>query len=63
MKKIIRKNILSISGAITGFFYLKFIGGSTGACYIQSNPVRMTLNGALMGGLLLNIFQPKTIQQ
>ncbi|CAN5547895.1 DUF6132 family protein [soil metagenome] len=63
MKKIIRKNILTISGAvvgaIAGFFYWKFIGCSTGT----SNGVRMTLYGALLGGLLLNIFQPKTNQQ
>lgn len=67
MKKIIRKNILTITGAvvgaIAGFFYWKFIGCSNGTCYIQSNPVRMTLYGASLGGLILNLFQPKTNQQ
>jgi hypothetical protein len=67
MKKIIRKKILTITGAmagaIAGFFYWKFIGCSTGTCYIQSNAVRMTLYGALLGGLSLNILQPKIKQQ
>jgi len=67
MKKFLRNNILTIAGAvvgaIAGFFYWKFIGCSTGICYIQSNSVRMTLYGALMGGLSSNIFQPKIKQQ
>jgi len=67
MKKIIRKNILTITGtlfgALAGFFYWKFIGCSNGTCYLQSNPVRMTLYGALMGGLLLNLFKPTINQQ
>jgi hypothetical protein len=52
-----------VVGAITGFFYWKFIGCSTGTCYIQSNPVKMTLYSELMGGLILNIFKPKINQQ
>jgi len=67
MKKIILKNILTITGAvvvaIAGFFYWKFIGCSNGACYMQSNPVRMTLYGALMGVLILNMFKPTINQQ
>ena len=49
-------------GSIAGFLYWKFVGCTSGTCYIQSNPVRMTLYGALMGGLVLNIFQPQTKQ-
>lgn len=67
MKTILRKYMLTITGivvgAVAGFFYWKFIGCTTGTCYIQSNPVRMTLYGALLGGLVLNIFQPKNNQQ
>ena len=67
MKKITRKYLLIITGlvieAIAGFVCWNFIGYSNGSCYIQSNPLRMTLYGALMGGLVLNIFQPKTNQQ
>lgn len=61
--RIIRNNWLTISGvivgSIAGYLYWKFVGCTSGTCYIQSNPVRMTLYGALMGGLILNIFQPK----
>ena len=67
MKNIFKKNILTITGAvvgaIAGFFYWKFIGCRTGTCYIQSNPVRMTLYCALMGALSLNVIQPKINQQ
>lgn len=61
------KNILTITGvligSIAGYLYWKFIGCTSGTCYIQSNPARMTLYGALMGGPVLNIFQPETNQQ
>jgi hypothetical protein len=67
MKKIVKKNILTITGVLTGsvagFLYWKFIGCASGTCFIQSNPVRMILYGALMGGLILNMFQPKTTNQ
>ncbi len=67
MKNFFKRNILTISGvligSIAGFLYWKFIGCGSGTCYIQSNPVRMTLCGALMGGLLFNIIQPKTNKQ
>lgn len=63
----IKKNMLFISGvligSITGYLYWKFVGCTSGTCYIQSNPVRMTLYGVLVGGLMLNIFLSKTNQQ
>ena len=63
----LKKNILTITGvligSIAGFLYWKFIGCTSGTCYIQSNPFRMTLYGALMGGLVFNIFQPKINKQ
>jgi hypothetical protein len=63
----IKNYILTISGvligSVAGYLYWKFVGCTSGTCYIQSNPVRMTLYGALMGGLIFNIFQPKTNQQ
>lgn len=65
--KFIKKYTLTISGvmvgSVAGYLYWKFVGCTSGTCYIQSNPVRMTLYGALMGGLIFNIFQPKTKQQ
>lgn len=63
----IKKYLLTISGvlvgSVAGYLYWKFIGCTSGTCYIQSNQVRMTLYGALMGGLIFNIFQPKTNPQ
>ena len=52
-----------LMGAVAGYLYWKFVGCTSGTCYIQSNPVRMTLYGALLGGLILNLFQPKTNHQ
>lgn len=46
-------------GALAGFLYYKFVGCSSGTCAITSKPVNSTLYGALMGGLLFNIFQSK----
>ncbi len=44
-------------GAIGGFLYWKFIGCANGKCYLKSNPYYMTLYGALLGGLIINIFK------
>lgn len=67
MIKILKKHILVITGVITGsiagFLYWKFVGCTSGTCYIQSNPFRMTLYGALMGGLIFSMTQPKPKQQ
>lgn len=63
----LRRQLLTLSGvllgAVAGYLYWKFVGCTSGTCYIQSNPVRMTLYGALMGGLIFNLFQPKTNHQ
>jgi hypothetical protein len=39
-------------GALAGFGYYRFIGCSTGACPITSNPYASTLYGALIGWLI-----------
>ena len=61
MKKIFKNNLLTVIGVLVGgvggFFYWKYVGCVTGTCPIQSNPYRMTAYGAVMGGLLLSIFQ------
>ena len=44
-------------GAIGGYLYYYFVGCTSGTCVITSKPVNSTLYGALMGGLLLNIFK------
>lgn len=46
-----------IVGAIGGYLYYHFIGCANGTCSITSKPLNSTLYGAMMGGLLLNIFQ------
>jgi hypothetical protein len=43
-------------GAIIGYFYYFYIGCASGTCAITSKPFNSTLYGALMGGLLFNIF-------
>ena len=50
-------------GAIGGYLYYHYVGCASGTCAITSKPLNSTLYGAVMGGLLLNIFQkekPKT---
>lgn len=54
-----------LAGAIAGYLYYHYIGCVSGTCMITSKPLNSTLYGALMGGLLLNMFQkenPKNIE-
>jgi len=46
-----------IAGAIGGYLYYHFIGCNTGTCAITSQPVNSTIYGAIMGGLMFNIFK------
>jgi dolichol kinase len=48
-----------LSGAIGGYLCYHYMGCSSGTCAITSNPVNSTLYGAVMGGLLFNLFQKK----
>lgn len=63
MPKLLQKNKLTLIGifvgAILGYLYYYYVGCLSGTCSITSSPVNSTLYGALMGGLLLNIFQKK----
>ena len=45
-----------VFGAISGYLYYANIGCSSVTCAITSKPLNSTLYGALMGGLLFNIF-------
>ena len=47
-------------GAIFGYLYYHFVGCASGTCSITSNPLNSTLYGAVMGGLLFNIFEKKS---
>lgn len=60
MFKKYQRTILGILlGAILGYLYYHFVGCSSGICNITSKPLNSTLYGAMMGGLLLNIFEKK----
>ena len=48
-----------IFGAIGGYLYYKYVGCISGTCTITSKPINSTLYGALMGGLVGNLFQTK----
>ena len=44
-------------GAVAGYAYYHFVGCASGSCAITSSPVNSTLYGALLGGLLSNVFR------
>lgn len=46
-------------GALGGYLYYHFIGCHSGSCAITSKPLNSTLYGAVMGGLVINLFNPK----
>jgi hypothetical protein len=46
-------------GAVAGYAYYSFVGCASGTCAITSKPLNSTLYGALMGGLLFNLFATK----
>lgn len=46
----------AVVGAIGGYLYYYYVGCASGTCAITSRPVNSTLYGALMGGLLFNLF-------
>ncbi len=45
-----------VVGAIAGYAYYHYVGCASGTCMITSKPTNSTLYGALMGGLLFNLF-------
>lgn len=49
-----------IAGAIGGYLYYYYVGCIDGSCVITSKPFNSTLYGAVLGGLLLNMFQKET---
>ncbi len=46
-------------GALGGCLYWYFAGCADGTCPITSSPLNSTLWGAVMGGLLLSMFEPE----
>lgn len=49
-------------GALLGWFYWSQWGCTTG-CGITSSPVNSSLYGALMGGLVMNLFKKEDKQE
>lgn len=60
LKKYTLTIIGVLIGAIAGYAYYHYIGCASGGCPITSKPMNSTLYGALLGGLLFNIFQKDT---
>lgn len=44
-------------GAVAGFLYRKYVGCVTGSCPITSRPINSSLYGAVMGGLVGDMFR------
>lgn len=59
-KKYPRTILGILLGAIFGYLYYHFVGCASGTCAITSKPLNSTLYGAMMGGLLFNIFEKKS---
>jgi hypothetical protein len=55
-KAILISGIGIAIGAIAGYLYYFYIGCVSGTCAITSKPLNSTLYGALMGGLVFNMF-------
>jgi hypothetical protein len=47
-------------GALAGYTYYFYVGCASGTCSITSKPLNSTLYGALMGGLVFNMFVKDT---
>ena len=58
-KAILISGIGIAIGAIAGYLYYFYIGCVSGTCAITSKPLNSTLYGALMGGLVFNMFMKK----
>lgn len=52
-----------VVGAIGGFLYWRYVGCDSGGCPITSSPVNSSLWGAVLGGLLGSIFQPRSLKK
>lgn len=48
----------TVLGMVAGYLYWRYVGCASGTCPITSSPLMSTIWGGMMGGLLLNMFQP-----
>ncbi|HRG57607.1 MAG TPA: hypothetical protein PK323_01545 [Bacteroidia bacterium] len=44
-------------GAIGGYLYYTHVGCLSGTCAITASPIMSTIYGAVMGGLIFNMFE------
>ncbi|MEO8759309.1 MAG: DUF6132 family protein [Bacteroidia bacterium] len=67
MKNILLKYKLEligvVLGSIAGWCYWYFVGCASGTCAITSSPVNSSLYGAMMGGVLANMFKKEKKQE
>lgn len=65
--EFIRKYKLAIIGVVVGtvggYLYWRFVGCSSGSCPITSSPTMSTIWGAVMGGLVFDMFKKKERKQ
>jgi C4-dicarboxylate transporter len=59
-KAIIITGIGMAIGALAGYTYYFYVGCASGTCAITSKPLNSTLYGAVMGGLVFNMFVKDT---
>jgi Family of unknown function (DUF6132) len=59
-KAILLTGIGIAIGALAGYGYYFYVGCASGTCAITSKPLNSTLYGALMGGLVFNMFVKDT---
>jgi hypothetical protein len=62
MKKLLKYNLWiagTVLGIAIGLLYWKYVGCVTGTCAITSKPINSMVYFGAMGGLVLNMFQPK----
>lgn len=62
-KKVLKYTIAGVlTGAVAGYLYYHLIGCNTSGCAITSHPVKSTLYGAIMGGLVFSMFNDRKKQ-
>jgi len=62
IQKLLSHKLLIIGiglGAILGYLYYHFVGCASGTCAITSKPLNSSAYGAVMGGLISDMFKSK----